>query len=312
MKTRELRPKNTGEYDVRGEPVPVLTRPRPGRQGFTLIELLVVIAIIAILIALLLPAVQQAREAARRVECRNNLMQIGLAVLNYRMAHEVLPPGCVNPDGPIKSEAKGYHVSWLVQILPFLEQGNVYRHFDFSVGAYDPKNKDVRALEMDNLLCPSSWYERANDVAGTSYAGCQNDVEAPIDSANNGVFFLNSAIAADDIPDGLSNTILAGEKLCPRDGDGLGWTSGTRATLRNAGSIINADLDKIRSRDNSLGEDDQDAKDLLSVGGFSSEHTGGAQFVFGDGAVRFLAQYINTKTFQQLANRQDGEMVGEF
>src|SRR6187431_609282 len=95
-------------------------------RGFTLIELLVVIAIIAVLIALLLPAVQQAREAARRAQCKNSLCQIGLAIHNYEMAHNVLPPGSVNPTGPVRSEPIGYHMSWAVQILPYLEHQNVF------------------------------------------------------------------------------------------------------------------------------------------------------------------------------------------
>ena len=94
-------------------------RRRP--TGFTLIELLVVIAIIAILIALLLPAVQQAREAARRVSCKNNLMQIGLALHSYELSHEVLPPGVVETESPIKQEAEGYHISWYAQLLPYIE-----------------------------------------------------------------------------------------------------------------------------------------------------------------------------------------------
>ena len=95
-------------------------------RGFTLIELLVVIAIIAILIALLLPAVQQAREAARRTQCKNNLMQLGIAFHNYDMAFEMLPPGCVNSTGPIHNIPEGYHMSWTVQILPMMEQQGLF------------------------------------------------------------------------------------------------------------------------------------------------------------------------------------------
>ncbi|MCA9099277.1 MAG: DUF1559 domain-containing protein, partial [Planctomycetaceae bacterium] len=92
------------------------------RAGFTLIELLVVIAIMAILVALLLPAVQQAREAARRMSCKNNLRQIGLALQNYYDAHTLFPPGCVNSTGPIVQRPVGYHHSWIVSLLPYLDQ----------------------------------------------------------------------------------------------------------------------------------------------------------------------------------------------
>ena len=110
-------------------PVP----PAPG--GFTLIELLVVIAIISVLIALLLPAVQAAREAARRAQCCNNLMQLGIALQDYESAHEMLPPGVVNQTGPILDQPKGYHFGWLVQILPYCELKNVYNHFNFTDGS---------------------------------------------------------------------------------------------------------------------------------------------------------------------------------
>ena len=124
--------------------------------GFTLIELLVVIAIIAILVALLLPAVQQAREAARRAACKNNLMQIGVALQNYEMAHRCLPPGSVNATGPIQSTDSGYHMSWMVQLLPHIDEGNVFRHIDFGQDIYAMANREARAQPIEVLRCPSS------------------------------------------------------------------------------------------------------------------------------------------------------------
>src|SRR6476620_7318830 len=111
------------------------------RRGFTLIELLVVIAIISVLISLLLPAVQSAREAARRVQCVNNLMQLGIALQNYESSHEILPPGVVNPTGPIQNIPSGYHVGWMLQLLPFLEQRAVARRFDDHADIYSLENR---------------------------------------------------------------------------------------------------------------------------------------------------------------------------
>ena len=106
-------------------------------RAFTLIELLVVIAIIGILIALLLPAIQAAREAARRVRCQNNLMQVGIAVQLYESAHEVLPPGVTDPGtGPIVSSPVSMHHGWLIYLLPYLEQTNAYKQIDFSSSIY--------------------------------------------------------------------------------------------------------------------------------------------------------------------------------
>ena len=208
----------------------------PQRWGFTLIELLVVIAIICILIALLLPAVQAAREQARRRQCANNLGQLLLAIENYESCHRRLPPGTLEATGPIQSRPAGYHISWIAQILPFFEAGIAYRHLNFKVGAYHADNAKVRRQFLSLLQCPSdnNWMQGR----GCSYAGCHHDVEAPIDVDNHGVLFLNSAVRFRDIRDGRSQTIFLGERL---NGDGeLGWLSGTRSTLRNTGTPINA------------------------------------------------------------------------
>ncbi len=304
---------------------------RVGRTGFTLIELLVVIAIIAILIALLLPAVQQAREAARRSQCQNNLMQISLAMQNYMMAHESLPPGVVNGDGPIKTEQQGYHVSWMVQILPYLEERNIFEHIDFKVGVYDEKNLEARKQIIPIYLCPSDGNRGvklhqpagpdAQDewitVGGNNYAGCHHDREAPINDDNSGVLFLNSRVTYEDIPDGSSHTLFAGEIVNLTNSKEVvdkqfGWMSGTRSTLRNIGRSINADLaNEHRQNFGEKPRNDPEPRvdDPLYVGGFNSRHTGGAQFTMGDSSVRFLSKNIDPDVFRRLANRNDGEMM---
>ena len=286
-------------------------RRRP--HGFTLIELLVVIAIIAILIALLLPAVQQAREAARRTQCKNNLCQIGLAIHNYEMAHNVLPPGSVNPTGPIRSEPIGYHMSWQVQVLPYLEQQNVFRSIDFAVGAYDPRNEKWRKIVISSYLCPSDFRAPSGHqwTAPSSFAGVHHDLEAPIDHGNHGAFVLNLAVPMDSVTDGTSTTLFVGEKALLESE--LGWISGTRATLRNSGEKINLNLTALRYQFPLQGNADQ-SKPISTeyVGGFSSHHTGGAHFVMGDGAVRFINETIEQSLYRRLANRSDGEPVEDF
>ncbi len=295
--------------------------------GFTLIELLVVIAIIAILIALLLPAVQQSREAARRTQCRNNLMNIGLALHNYMMAHEVLPPGTQNltgpidnlPAGPVADESSGaaagpidlsvhHHMGWITQILPFFEQQNAYKKLDFTKSAYAPENAPVRNYLISTLLCPSDPARLRNGASVySSYRGCHHDSEAPIDVNQNGVFFLNSAVSYEGVEDGSSSTLFVGEAVAGWNSS-LGWMSGTRSTLRNAGAGINNDSIDPTTRTTRVGEDPDPAK----VGSFSSHHNGGAHFAMGDGSIRFISQNINQPTLQQLAHRRDGGLVDDF
>ncbi|MDB5351532.1 MAG: pulG 13 [Planctomycetota bacterium] len=277
-----------------------MNRQRAGRPAaFTLIELLVVIAIIGVLIALLLPAVQACRSAARRIQCVNNEMQIALAMQNYESSFETLPPGVVNARGPISNTESGYHHSWLVQLLPFVEQKNVYNHMNFMVGIYDQANSSARQIRIMTFLCPGD--PNANDLSSgqffmTSYYGVHHDSEAPIDTTNNGVLFLNSRIRTEDIKDGASNTLLFGEARV--DSTTFGWGSGTRSSLRNVGSGINAAAPAATKAN------------PFPVGGFSSFHPGGADFAFADGSVRFLKNSISgSSTLKALANRDDGEMI---
>ncbi len=296
--------------------MPRRTRKRP---GFTLIELLVVIAIIAVLIALLLPAVQAAREAARRVQCVNNLMNIGIALQNYESSYELLPPGVVNDTGPIQNIPKGYNASWMLQLLPFLEQGAVARRFDDRVGVYAAENSTARGIVISIFLCPSDNGSRggAGAIGMNNYAACHNDVEAPIDVNNKGVFFLNSHLRSEDISDGTANTFYVGEK---RLADAtLGWASGTRDTLRNTGTPLN----KTVSLAGFFPSEEEDpvglgpsvpssapaGKSLTGVGGFGSNHAGGTNFNFGDGSVRFVKNSISATVYRYLGNRADGEMI---
>jgi prepilin-type N-terminal cleavage/methylation domain-containing protein/prepilin-type processing-associated H-X9-DG protein len=322
------------------------------RPGFTMIELVVVVAIIAVLLALILPAVQSSREAARRTQCVNNLLQIGIAIENYEATNNVLPPGVIDTKGPVVEKVASYQFGWISRILPYFEQKNVYNHLDFRSGVYMPANLTARSVAMNVLLCPSDSrrsYGRNNfqnfgtggasasipgfiDAASTAYAACHNDVEAPIDVGNTGVFFLNRHIRLDDIEDGLAHTIFVGEKRTV--GDELGWASGTRATLRNTGTPINQtflDPSDLSSFQEELAQLERPAgpvdakpdptpdqpppapasREPVAVGGFGSHHPGGSNFLFGDGSVHYLRTNINERIYRLLGGRADGNPIGD-
>src|SRR5262245_51429234 len=178
------------------------------KPGFTLVELLVVIAIIGVLVALLLPAVQLARESARRAACFNNLSQIILAIHQYEMINDRYPSGTIDALGPVTNTPAGYHHNWIVSILPYIEQKNVYEHLDKKASIYSPQNSATANSFPRLFVCPSNGSVGMAPVS--AYAGCHHDKEKPIDAKDRGVFFLNSAVRYDDIFDGSSSTIFVG------------------------------------------------------------------------------------------------------
>jgi prepilin-type N-terminal cleavage/methylation domain-containing protein len=312
-------------------------------QGFTLIELLVVIAIIAVLVALLLPAVQQAREAARRTTCKNNLMQIGIAIHNYEHMWEALPLGSANSTSPIENVRQGYHMGWIPRILPQIDDGVVFEHINFQFGVYSPENAEVASQLLSWSRCPSSpeaqgvpieQEENAESemipkfAIGTNYAAVYSGTISPLSEKSNGSFVLNQGLSSKDIRDGLSHTVFVGEKNFYENKQG--WMSGSSGSLGTTGFRIN--LVKNALKPNGVQPDisletyfgspdlspDQQYLDAINfpmtqlMPGFSSFHMGGAQFVLGDGAVRFISENIDPTLFQNLGERADGAMLREF
>ena len=208
--------------------------PTPSRRrGFTLIELLVVVAIIGILIGLTLPAVQAARESARRAQCANNLKQLGLALAAYSDTHGGLPPGYVSAYDVVNRRETGTGWGWGSMVLPWLEQRPFFDSINFSLNIEAPENQTARLTRVSAYLCPSdddmpaSWaaangsvyiyggvlYSAQDvicDVAGSNYIGVYGVGEPGVDG--DGVFFRGSNVAPRDIQDGLSHTFSVGER----------------------------------------------------------------------------------------------------
>jgi prepilin-type N-terminal cleavage/methylation domain-containing protein/prepilin-type processing-associated H-X9-DG protein len=306
------------------------------RRGFTLIELLVVIAIIAVLIALLLPAVQSAREAARRAQCTNNMKQLGLAVHNYVDSNTSFP-------SQIAGYAYGgqvcqwfgnsdYRTSWIVQILPQLDQTPLYNAYNFvgNRAEYSWNNTTVISTNLNAVICPSypgvmlqqgqsDWNSFAGTesaalaqwwVAGTCYKGNLGDNTTGIwpgslnalgdCNGNNmptatGMFWrAQMLITPQAVTDGLSNTMLSGEAI-PNLCEWNAWSesnSSVATTSIPMNQMVNLNPGNYQY-----------------CYGFKSQHPGGMNSGFADGSVRFLKMTINQNIYRAISTRAMGEVV---
>jgi prepilin-type N-terminal cleavage/methylation domain-containing protein/prepilin-type processing-associated H-X9-DG protein len=295
------------------------------RKGFTLIELLVVIAIIAVLVAILLPAVQQAREAARGAQCKNNLKQIGIAIHNYHEVHTMLPN--VNANSTLSGG------SLFTLILPMVDAANLYNKYDFSKNNNHADNVPVSGARVPAYICPSAVLRRPvpsctgdGGRAPGTYAACVGSiaydmyaVTAP--TLNGALVYTNSStptVRIGDIKDGSSTTLLIGESaynipdykfaasdtLCP----GQSRFSFTLWCNPYPTSTGFSTAYQFNPKD-IAGDGVYDAN---WVGSFRSDHTGLVNFVMADGSVHGISENISETLLDSLATRATGELVGEF
>jgi prepilin-type N-terminal cleavage/methylation domain-containing protein/prepilin-type processing-associated H-X9-DG protein len=310
------------------------SRSRAGdRPGLTLVELLVVITIVGLLIALLLPAVQSAREAARRVQCANNLKQIGLALHNYHGSIGAFPPAYVSAVRPGEDNYPelGPGWGWGAMILGQLEQSPLFDAINFERPITDAASATARRAVLSAFLCPSSTPDGpvrvtgdeaqkvvlVADLAAGQYVASagQGEVEE-LPGSNNGLLFRNSCVAFRDVADGLGQTLLVGERSRNlADATWVGavatghvctnprWPVRDCATsnvmvMANTGPWPDEPWVNVPNHRDSKADD------------YWSLHPGGCNFLLGDGSVRFIKESVNPTVFSALASRAGGEVVG--
>lgn len=298
------------------------------RCGFTLVELLVVIAIIGILVGLLLPAVQSAREAARRMSCQNNLKQIGLALHNYHDTYKSLPPAWADWNGVYSApvQVKSAHAN--VAILPFLEQTNLANQYDYRLAWDHPNNKSVLTLMPKVYACPSS--PGAGEATPDGY---QTSDYAYIRSASDwfahqgrehAMFEINKFRRFRDVVDGLTNTIMVYESagrmrsyVHQKPTAAPAWWNGAYRAWTgnfNANWFYPAQF----TLDANGGEPSVTwfvGNEIINTHNWNapySFHPGGIQISLGDGSVSFLSESTDLEVLNGLTSINGGEVTGEF
>lgn len=314
-----------------------LRLPSRHHTAFTLVELLVVIAIIGVLIALLLPAVQAAREAARRTQCSNKLKQLGLALHNYHDTHGVFPPGSIVSSNacPLPGSARR-GAPWSVLILPFLEESGRCEEFDFTRtfaangGEGSDFNRPFQEKPNSKFQCPSDVNAKSSEpnsnYRGVQGGGPESQASCATGAASyrrlfydNGILYLNSEEGIRTIADGTSNTFMVGESRWwfavgqnPPWNTYFTWASSTR----NAGNashveVVAAAVDPINNPlvdyDPGEGPYTEHPAWALPVAthtrSFGSWHPGGCHFALADGSVRFVGEAIDLATYRNAAQR---------